>query len=349
MTLSSNLNPTPQGDRSTQEQDDHAERAGRRRASNLDLAQRVALPVAWLALIVIFGILSPDTFLTIANFQTMFGSQAVLLILTLALIVPLTAGDYDLSVAGILGLSAMLIAVLNAQHGVPIVLAVLIALAVGALIGLINGALMIYFGIESLIVTLGMGTVLGGITLWISDSSTISGVSTHLVDAIIAYRLFGISLAFYYGLAICALLWYVFEYTAAGRRLLFVGRGRSVSKLSGIYVSRVRIQAMVISGVLAAFAGVVYAGTTGGADPSSAASFLLPAFAAAFLGATSIMPGRFNPWGTLLAVYFLVTGITGLQILGAQSYVQQLFYGGALLCAVALSQLTRGRIPLEND
>lgn len=349
MTLSSNLNPTPQGDRSTQERDDHAERAGRRRAANLDLAQRVALPVAWLALIVIFGILSPDTFLTIANFQTMFGSQAVLLILTLALIVPLTAGDYDLSVAGILGLSAMLIAVLNAQHGVPIVLAVLIALAVGALIGLINGALMIYFGIESLIVTLGMGTVLGGITLWISDSSTISGVSTHLVDAIIAYRLFGISLAFYYGLAICALLWYVFEYTAAGRRLLFVGRGRSVSKLSGIYVSRVRIQAMVLSGVLAAFAGVVYAGTTGGADPSSAASFLLPAFAAAFLGATSIMPGRFNPWGTLLAVYFLVTGITGLQILGAQSYVQQLFYGGALLCAVALSQLTRGRIPLEND
>jgi ribose transport system permease protein len=349
MTLSSNLNPTPQGDRSTQEQEDHAELAGRRRASNLDLAQRVALPVAWLGLIVIFGILSPDTFLTIANFQTMFGSQAVLLILTLALIVPLTAGDYDLSVAGILGLSAMLIAVLNAQHGVPIVLAVLIALAVGALIGLINGALMIYFGIESLIVTLGMGTVLGGITLWISDSSTISGVSIHLVDAVIAYRLFGISLAFYYGLAICALLWYVFEYTAAGRRLLFVGRGRSVSKLSGIYVSRVRIQAMVLSGVLAAFAGVVYAGTTGGADPSSAASFLLPAFAAAFLGATSIMPGRFNPWGTLLAVYFLVTGITGLQILGAQSYVQQLFYGGALLCAVALSQLTRGRIPLEND
>jgi ribose transport system permease protein len=349
MTLSSNLNPTPQGDRSTQEREDQAERAGRRRASNLDLAQRVALPVAWLALIVVFGILSPDTFLTIANFQTMFGSQAVLLILTLALIVPLTAGDYDLSVAGILGLSAMLIAVLNAQHGVPIVLAVLIALAAGALIGLINGALMIYFGIESLIVTLGMGTVLGGITLWISDSATISGVSSHLVDAIIAYRLFGISLAFYYGLAICALLWYVFEYTAAGRQLLFVGRGRSVSKLSGIYVSRVRIQAMVISGILAAFAGVVYAGTTGGADPSSAASFLLPAFAAAFLGATSIMPGRFNPWGTLLAVYFLVTGITGLQILGAQSYVQQLFYGGALLCAVALSQLTRGRIPLEND
>ena len=92
----------------------------------------------------------------------------------------------------------------------------------------------------------------------------------------------------------------------------------------------------------------MYAGTSGGAGPSSGASLLLPAFAAAFLGATSIMPGRFNPWGTLIAVYFLVTGITGLQLMGVQSYVQQLFYGGALLVAVALSQLARGRVPLDN-
>ena len=319
------------------------------RARRLDLIQRVALPAAWVVMIIGFGIASPNTFLTAANFQTMLGSQAVLLVLTLALIVPLTAGDYDLSVAGVLTLSAMLIAVLNVQHGWPIGLAILAALAFGALVGLVNGALMIFFGIESLIVTLGMGTLLGGITLWISDSATISGISQHLVDAVIAYRLFGISMAFYYGLILCAVMWYVFEYTAVGRRLLFVGRGRSVSKLSGVNVSGMRIGALVTSGTLAAGAGVLYAGTTGGADPSSGASFLLPAFAAAFLGATSIMPGRFNPWGTLLAVYFLVTGITGLQILGAQSYVQQLFYGGALLCAVALSQLARGRVPLETS
>ena len=319
------------------------------RARRLDLIQRVALPAAWVVIIIGFGIASPHTFLTAANFQTMLGSQAVLLVLTLALIVPLTAGDYDLSVAGVLTLSAMLIAVLNVQHGWPIGLAILAALAFGALVGLVNGALMIFFGIESLIVTLGMGTLLSGITLWVSDSATISGISQHLVDAVIAYRLFGISMAFYYGLILCAVMWYVFEYTALGRRLLFVGRGRSVSKLSGVNVSGMRIGALVTSGSLATGAGVLYAGTTGGADPSSGASFLLPAFAAAFLGATSIMPGRFNPWGTLLAVYFLVTGITGLQILGAQSFVQQLFYGGALLCAVALSQLARGRVPLETS
>lgn len=323
--------------------------AGMGRKSRFDALQRIALPLAWIVLIIGFGIASPHIFLSAANFQTMFGSQAVLLVLTLALIIPLTAGDYDLSVAGVLTLSSMMIAVLNAQLGWPIWLAVLIAIVMGALVGLINGCLIIYFGIESLIVTLGMATFLSGITLWISDSATISGIAKELIDVVITTKLFGISLAFYYGLILCALIWYVFEFTSIGRRLLFVGRGRSVSKLSGINVSRVRIGSLVVSGSIAAFAGVIYAGTTGGADPSSGTSFLLPAFAAAFLGATSIMPGRFNPWGSLVAVYFLVTGITGLQILGAQSFVQQLFYGGALLCAVALSQLARGRVPLESN
>jgi ribose transport system permease protein len=121
-----------------------------------------------------------------------------------------------------------------------------------------------------------------------------------------------------------------------------VGRGRRVARLSGVRVSRVRFGAFVVAAAISAVAGVMYAGTSGGADPSSGATFLLPAFAAAFLGATSIVPGRFNPWGALIAVYFLVTGITGLQLHGAESYVQQLFYGGALVAGVALSRVTGG-------
>lgn len=84
---------------------------------------------------------------------------------------------------------------------------------------------------------------------------------------------------------------------------------------------------------------------TGSADPLSGLTYLLPAFAAAFLGATSINPGRFNAWGSVVAVYFLVSGITGLTILGVDTYVQNLFYGGGLVIAVALSQLVRKRQP----
>jgi ribose transport system permease protein len=305
------------------------------------LLERYGLLAVWAIVIAVFGILRPDTFMTSANFSTILGSQAVLVVLALGVTITLTTGDYDLSIAGVLSLSAMLIAVLNAQHGWPIWAAILAALAAGAVVGLINGMFVLVFGVDAFIVTLGTGTVLSGVVLWISDSQTISGVSNGLVDYVVGKTLLGVPIAFYYGLILCLVLWYVFEYTAVGRRLLFVGRGRKVSRLSGINVTRVRWGALVTTAVISAAAGVLYAGTTGGADSTSGASFLLPAFAAAFLGSTTLIPGRFNPWGTIVAVYFLVTGITGLTIIGLASWVQSLFYGGALVLAVALSNAPR--------
>jgi ribose transport system permease protein len=221
--------------------------------------------------------------------------------------------------------------------------AVLLALAMGAVVGLINGAFVVIFGIDSFIVTLGTGTFLGGVVLAISNSETFAGISSALTDPVVVERFLGIPLAFYYGLALVIVLWYFLEYTALGRRLLFVGRSRSVARLSGIRVGRMRWGALVASATIAAGAGVLYAGITGAADPVSGASFLLPAFAAAFLGATSIVPGRFNPWGSFIAVYFLVTGITGLTLFGIQSWVQDMFYGGALVLAVTFSQIARRR------
>jgi ribose transport system permease protein len=313
------------------------------------LAERSALVVALIGVIVVFGALRPDTFLTSANFSTILGSQAVLVVLTLGLIVALTTGDYDLSIAGVLSVSAMVVAVLNAEHGWPIWAAILAALSAGAAVGFVNGLFVLMFGVDSFIVTLGTGTLLQGVVLWISDSQTISGVSDGLVNAVVGSSFLGIPVAFYYGLALCIALFYVYEFTALGRRMLFVGRGRKVSRLSGFNVRRVRWGALITTATIAAAAGVLYAGTTGGADSTSGAAFLLPAYAAAFLGATTIVPGRFNPWGTLLAVYFLVTGITGLTILGAQSYIQNLFYGGALVLAVALSQFPRRKELREAD
>jgi ribose transport system permease protein len=312
-------------------------------------AERFALIGVWIVVIIVFGSMRPDTFLTASNFQTIFGSQSVLAVLTLALLPPLLAGDYDLSVASVQGLAAMLIAVLNVQHHWSIWLAILAAIGVGLLVGLANGLFIIFLGVDSLIATLGSGTVVAGITLWISGSATITGVSDTLVRLVVSTKLFNISLVFYYALAIAAVMWYVFEFTTPGRRLLFVGRSRTVSRLSGIRVGRMRIFALMSSATLAAIAGAFYAGTTGAADPTSSQSFLLPAFAAAFLGATCIIPGRFNPWGALVAGYFLITGITGLQLLGASSYVQDLFYGGALLCGVGASQLIAGRVPKASS
>ena len=236
-----------------------------------------------------------------------------------------------------------MLAVLNARNGVPIGWAIAAALAVGAAVGFINGFFVIFFRINSMIVTLGIGTFVHGVTLWLGDQETISGISSGLVEAVIVRRLFGVPLSFYYAFALCVLIWYVFSYTVLGRRLLFVGRGREIARLSGIRVDRLRWGCFIVSGLMGAIAGILYVGTVAAADPNSGLSFLLPAFAAAFLGATSINPGRFNPWGTMISVYFLVTGITGLSILGVSTFIQDLFYGGALVVSVTLSQIVRGR------
>lgn len=312
-------------------------RARRRRR----LIEATVLPIAWILVFIAFGLLEPQTYPTVANVATMLASQAVLVVVTLGLLLPLTAGDYDLSMGSVVGLSAMVIAQLNVQAHWPVGYAVLAALALGLLVGTLNAFFTMVVGVQSLIVTLGSATLVQGITLWISDSQTVAGISYNLVNPTIIVRLFGVPLEFYYALALCVVVWYLFERTPVGRRLLIVGRGPVVARLSGISVGRVRAGALIASGLIAAFAGVLYAGTSGSAAPTGGQEFLLPAFAAAFLGATTVNPGVFNPLGSTIAVYFLVFGVTGLEFLGAPTYVQDIFYGTALILAVTFSQLVR--------
>jgi ribose transport system permease protein len=237
--------------------------------------------------------------------------------------------------------------VLNVQMGWSIGGAIVAALAVGAAVGAINAFFILWFGIHSLIVTLGVGYFVNGVILWISKSGTIAGVSMDLVNVVILTRFLGIPLSFWFAAALTAVIWYLFQHTALGRRLLFVGRGREVARLSGVNVTAMRAGALIASGMIAALAGVLYTGMRGAADPSSALAFLLPAFAAAFLGSTTLYPGRFNAPGAFVAVYFLSTGIMGLNFLGVPSFVQNLFYGGGLVIAVAISQLLRQRRPMD--
>jgi ribose transport system permease protein len=304
-------------------------------ASLSEFASRFGLLFAFGAIVVVFGALRPETFLTTQNFQTILGSQSVLVIVTLGLIVALAAGEIDLSIAGVLTLCVVLVAKLNVVAGLPIGLAIVAALAAGLLVGATNAFFVVAIGIESIVVTLGMGTFLVGLSFAIEESQ-LGGISQALVDATRG-QLLGVQLGFYYGVLLTLLVWYVFAFTPLGRYLYFVGAGREVARLSGIRVQAIRAGALIASSMFAAIGGVVLAGLLGATDPNVGQSFLLPAFAAAFLGATAITPGRFN------AVYFLVTGITGLQLLGLSGWIEQVFYGVSLILAVTLSKLAGRR------
>ena len=314
----------------------------RRILKNRDF-EPIALPALWIALIILFTVLLPGQFLTQANISSMLSTQAVLVIVTLAAMIPLIVGDLDVSVGAVVGFSAMLIAILNVQHGWNPFLAAGAAVVAGILIGLFNGIVATRMKVDLLVVTLGTGSLLTGFTALISGSNTIGGLSQSLVNVAVGSHLFGISPEFYYAIGFAIVLFYILRYTPFGRRMLIVGQARDVAALSGIKVNRVRVTGLVLCSGLAGIAGILYVGTSGGASPTGGSELLLPAYAGAFLGATTITPGRFNAFGGVIAVYFLVTGITGLQLLGAQTWIQQVFYGGALVIAVSASSVVRQR------
>lgn len=320
-----------------------AVRAGKgRRFDPVRLAERFGLVVLWAVVAVIFAVVAPTTFPTLANFSTIFGTQAVLLVLALGLLVSLSVGEFDLSVASVMGFATVLVALLSAQDHWPLLAAIAVTLVVGVGAGVVNALLVVRGGISSFVVTLGTGTLLTGLGYGISNSETIGGIPSGLITAV-SKQFLDLPLAFYYGVVLCVLLWYVFNYVPLGRHLVFVGEGREVARLSGLRVQRIRAGALITCSLIATLAGIMQAGVVGAADPSGGPTYLLPAFASAFLGATAIRPGRFNAWGTFVAVYFLVTGITGLQLLGYTGWVQNVWYGGSLVVAVAVARFAEVR------
>ena len=313
--------------------------SGGRQRSILRLLQPYGLLLVWLVVLIAFSVLKPTQYLSIANAANMLGTQAVLVFVSLALIFVFRVGDYDLSVAANLTMSSVLIGVLNAQQGWPIAVVIVLCLLMGIGIGLVNSYFIVVIGIDSIVVTLGTATLLQGLAIWVSDAQVIVGVSDSLVNLVVRYRVLGIPYEFFYALILTVVVWLVFQYTPWGRRTLYVGKNPEVARLSGVGVGRSRTMALVVAGLISAAAGVVYTGTSGTASATSGLSYLLPAFAATFLGSTAIKVGEFNPWGTWVAAYFLISGVTGLAIIGFPTYAQQLFYGAALIIAVTVSRL----------
>jgi ribose transport system permease protein len=301
-----------------------------------------ALLVVLAVVVAAFSIGLPSTYATHGNFADMANSQAVTLILCLAVLFPLRAGDFDLSVSANAVLVACLTAVLTAQHGYGPVAAIVLGVILGLVVGAANALFVVIIGLDSFVSTLGVMTAVGGIGYAITGSQVVTGISEPIVnmsEKVVA----GLPLATWYGWALALIVLYVFQRTAFGRYLLFVGGNREAARLSGVKVRQYRIIAFVVSGLLSGFAGIILAGSLGSIDPSIGPQYLLQPYAAAFLGLTAIVRNRFNVLGTVVALYLLDAGSTGLNLLGAQSWVSDVFNGGALVVALTISTLTGRR------
>lgn len=310
-----------------------------RRAARSSL-YRYAVVLALAVLVVAFSILAPTTFPTLGNLRTIINSQGILLILALGLTAPLISGDFDLSIGATLGFCGCLVAALTGSLGWDGTPAIAATAGAALAVGVVNGWLVVALGLNAFIATLATSTVLAGLTLYVTGGTILTTVPAAL-ESVAQFRVpaVGLGTPAIVGFALAVFLWYAYEHTPIGRYLFFVGEGREVARLVGLPVNRIRFGAFMASAAFSGLAGLLLAGQLGGLAPSVGPTFLLPAYAAAFLGATTIKPGRFNALGTLVALYLLVVGVTGLELLGVESWVEQVFNGVALAIAVAFARL----------
>jgi ribose transport system permease protein len=301
------------------------------------LVSDASLVLIGLGLVVLFGILTPDTFLTTDTLRTVLADQAITSIMALALILPVAAGQFDLSIGGGMGFSIMLVAIFMSQVGLNPVIAVALALVAGVAVGVVNSAIIVRFGVNSFIATLGTSSILIALQNWVSGGEVVStGIPTSF-KSVARDTLFTIPLPVYYMLVLAGVLWYVLDFRQFGRYLYATGSNADAARLSGVRVKRIATISLLVSSLIAALAGIIFMMRIGYASIDAGSSYLLPAFAAVFLGATQFKEGNVNVPGTLVAVYVLAIGVKGVQLLGSPFWVDDLFNGCALIIAVGLA------------
>lgn len=292
---------------------------------------------ALLVLLVFFSIRFNITFLSLANFQAILSNEAVGAILALALLIPLVAGQYDLSFANTLTLSLITVTGLFQQFAAPTWLAVLAGIGVGAIIGLINGLSIVYLRVNSLITTLATGSMALGVAQWWTNGRIFSGGAPAEFGEFGNSYLGPIPMSAIIAAALAFLAWLILERTSTGRYLYAIGDNPNAARTIGLPVSKLTVAAMTVGGILAGIAGVVTAAKLGSGNPTIGAGYLLPAFSAVFLGSTIFRMGRYNVVGTMVAVLLLAVLLSGLTQFGVPFYVAPLLTGVALLGAVAVT------------
>jgi ribose transport system permease protein len=276
------------------------------------------------------------TFLTSANLQVVIGNQAVIAVVAMGALIPLVCNEWDLSVGANAGLSAVFVATVL-SHGTSIAVAILIGVGLGALIGLINALIVTRLRVNAVITTLGMATLIDGVIVQKThDLSVVSNIPASLVNFGSANWL-GIPRTTYALAVVAALAYYVLVHTPVGRYLYALGSNPKAARLVGLRTKLLLGATFVGAGALAGGAGVLQVARAGGADPHVGDGFTLPALAAAFLSAAAIKPGRYNVGGTLVAIFFLATLNSGLDLAGAASYVSSYVNGAALIVGVGLA------------
>jgi ribose transport system permease protein len=317
----------------------NAETAKPRRALRVGHIAEAYAMVFLTAAIAIFFSLYPatrETFPTTLNVQAILANQSVVAIVALAALLPLVCNEWDLSVGAVCGLSSIVTA-MSLSDGHPIVVSIAFGVGVGVLVGTANALLVTRAKVNAVIVTLGVATVIAGAVNLLTGGLTIVSNIPASVTSFGSSHALGLPLVTFAAAAVALAVYYVLDHTPAGRYLYALGSNPTAARLAGLRVRLLLASTFVFAGLLAASAGFIQVSRSAGADPRIGESFTLPALAAAFLSAAAIKPGRYNVWGTIVAILFLATLNSGLNLAGVPPYVSSFVNGAALIIGVGIA------------
>ena len=314
----------------------------RRRIRWVEVAERFGLPFLLLVMIFVFSIQLPDTFATVANWRAIAVAVSVLAVAAMALMLPLVTGRFDISVGANIGITSIVVAAAMSTYDLPLIGAIALALLVGLAIGVVNGLLVAFLGVNSIIATLGVSIILSGVVQAYTEGVPISSGLSPTLTGLSADVVFSVPVLFIIMLLIGYATSVLLNHTTFGRHMTATGANEEAARLNGMRTRRILLGSFAVAGLLAGIAGVLQVAAQGNGNPQvGSISFIVPPLAAVFLGATTLRPGVYNVGGTILGLIFIAVAVSGLAIHGAQPWVTDVFNGVAVVVAVTLSALFR--------
>ena len=297
--------------------------------------------VGLLVMVAVFACLAPQAFPTFGNFINVLNQASLSMIIAGGLTVAVIVGELDLSLGFLASFAGVLTPGLIVNQHFGVATAIVAVLACGAFAGLCNGLIVTKARVNSVIATLGTGTIIVGLNFaYTTGAPIVNGVPDSFLDIALG-QVWGIPHNVLIMAAVLTVLWIVVERTPVGQDIQAVGGNPVAAELSGIRVDRIKILGFVVAGTCAALTGILLASVLGSGTTGAADSYLLTAFAAVFLGSATLRDGEFHILGTCVGVIIIAVGFNGLAIFGAPTFYQYLFQGAILILAVGLSSLGR--------
>ena len=309
----------------------------------LQIVSKYGTIIFLVLMILVFSVLKPRAFASMGNMLNILNQSSLSAIIACGLTAVVIVGEFDMSIGYVASISGVLVTGFMVNQHMSLGLAIICTLLISLVWGLLNGLIVTKLKVSSVIATIGTGSgVILGLNYAYGNGKTIATGFSQMFTKMTLTRLFGIvPINILYMTIVLVILWIIINKTELGQRIQAVGGNPTASRLSGIYIDRIKITAFMISSFCAGITGILLSSVLGSGTSNAGDSYMMNSFAAVYLGSATLKDGEFHIIGTFIGVLIIRVVFNGLAIFGVPTFFQYLAQGVILILAVSLSTVSR--------